>query len=507
MLSLFDKPVVKSEKALNSVVDPKSKEVEKEAEVEEEVEVEDEEEEEEEAGDPCDANSDAFDALECKICPLNFDISDDKKRCDIPFILIDTVSTPKDSVCDTRPYDFVLIPNYHLSNSYVLKKDEDDADGVSYGCLKPCESNYVPYKEKNKKKSTNEKTQCIKKSIIEYGKYGQTSLDFCPIVIIQLLSINSIIDNTKMNILKNLNLVTDIALSTDVMSLTKSFETIQTDFNKDIIKVGKKFLTDNIVEYNKNSNDYFNKIKFTEYELYKCIEILKPRTSETVTDNLIKNVISNSYNIHNDIEAMGIDDSKFEKYLKAYEYIESETDKALKDFHIKFLKWACATSFDPLTVYGQSNRELYKSENTEMDNSNNILYKYRRDVNNGTIESNMFFNFVDILYPVKIFSKIFKPRNYKNDKYNNNIDDSNNHILNNKFLIAFPKALFFYIFILIIFVLLFIFQKYTRYIYLYISVYFNKTLLYIAQLPKKGSLDIMHSGLLHKLLLKTQNSE
>ena len=131
-----------------------------------------------------------------KKCPDGFEVSADKQSCEMDIDDIEIYRYERKNRCEEQYIDWITIPNYHLGNNYFkLNTGETEADFNS--CFEPCSFDFIPYKDTNDKDASKsiDSIHCVRKRIKDLNIYGKVTLDYCPLVLIILLSCKEPLSN------------------------------------------------------------------------------------------------------------------------------------------------------------------------------------------------------------------------------------------------------------------------------------------------------------------------
>ena len=379
-----------------------------------------------------------------KECPNGFVKSADGTKCEMYIDDIDIYRYKKDNSCGEQYIDWITIPNYHLGNSFFKLNTGESKDDFN-GCFEPCDVDFVPYKTKDDKDASKSKDSihCIRKSIIDIGRYGKYTLDYCPLVLILLLSCD-ILENNEFRgeyVREKTNKKIEPSISNEI----KDNELLLTEMKDELKAKGKKYI---IHLLNKYKPDFLEKIKLISFELDKCYDTSKLNLS---ADN--KEPILHAYKVYKE----SIDEANdLEKYVNAYKYMSNDGDVLqLMELHKKVLKWACDVAFDKNTNYGKRNLFFYEkfSNPEETDSSIDEELEYIRKVNKNEIknENDIFYNF-DFLHPGKVLLKLM---------YSGDSDD----IMKNSYILGLPATVILLSVFVILVVIAVLFYKYTKPIY------------------------------------------
>jgi hypothetical protein len=379
-----------------------------------------------------------------KECPNGFVRSADGTKCEMYIDDIDIYRYKKDNSCGEQYIDWITIPNYHLGNSFFKLNTGESKDDFN-GCFEPCDVDFVPYKTKDDKDASKSKDSihCIRKSIIDIGRYGKYTLDYCPLVLILLLSCD-ILENNEFRgeyVREKTNKKIESSISNEI----KDNELLLTEMKDELKAKGKKYI---IHLLNKYKPDFLEKIKLVSFELDKCYDTSILNLS---SDN--KEPILHAYKVYKE----SIDEANdLDKYVNAYKYMSNDGDVVqLMELHKKVLKWACDVAFDKNTNYGKRNLFLYEkfSNPDETDSAIDKELEYIRKVNKNEIknENDIFYNF-DFLHPGKVLLKLM---------YSSDSDD----IMKNSYILGLPATIILLSVFVILVVIAVLFYKYTKPIY------------------------------------------
>ena len=379
-----------------------------------------------------------------KECPNGFVKSADGTKCEMYIDDIDIYRYKKENSCGEQYIDWITIPNYHLGNSFFKLNTGESKDDFN-GCFEPCDVDFVPYKTKDDKDASKSKDSihCIRKSIIDIGRYGKYTLDYCPLVLILLLSCD-ILENNEFRgeyVREKTNKKIEPSISNEI----KDNELLLSEMKDELKAKGKKYI---IHLLNKYKPDFLEKIKLVSFELDKCYDTSILNLS---ADN--KEPILHAYKIYKE----SIDEANdLDKYVNAYKYMSNDGDVVqLMELHKKVLKWACSVAFDENTNYGKRNLFLYEkySNPEETDSEIDKELEYIRKVNKNEIknENDIFYNF-DFLHPGKVLLKLM---------YSSDTDD----IMKNSYILGLPATVILLSVFVILVVIAVLFYKYTKPIY------------------------------------------
>jgi hypothetical protein len=378
-----------------------------------------------------------------KECPNGFIKSADGTQCEMFIEDIDIYRYKKEHNCGEQYIDWITIPNYHLGNSYFKLNTGESPDDFN-GCFEPCNTDFVPYKnieDKDAKKS-KDSINCVRKSVMDIGRYGKITLDYCPLVLIILLSAD-IIENNEFRG-EYVKTIFNKKLEPAINDKIKDSELLLKEMKDSVLLKGKSYI---IHLLNKYKPGFLEKLVLTGFELDKCYQtsILNLRADK-------KEPILHAYNVFKKSK-----DNSLIQYVNAYKYMSNDGDVVeLMELHEKVLKWACDVAFDKNTNYGKRNLFLYEkfSNPEETDESINAEIDYIRKVNKQEIKNeNGIFYGLDVLYPGKVLKQLI----YRNS----DTDD----IMKNSYIIGLPSTIFLISLFIILIIIAVLFYKYTKPIY------------------------------------------
>ena len=196
-----------------------------------------------------------------KECPNGFVKSADGTKCEMYIDDIDIYRYKKDNSCGEQYIDWITIPNYHLGNSFFKLNTGESKDDFN-GCFEPCDVDFVPYKTKDDKDASKSKDSihCIRKSIIDIGRYGKYTLDYCPLVLILLLSCD-ILENNEFRG-EYVKEKTNKRIEPSISNKIKDNELLLTEMKDELKAKGKKYI---IHLLNKYKPDFLEKIKLVSF--------------------------------------------------------------------------------------------------------------------------------------------------------------------------------------------------------------------------------------------------
>ena len=379
-----------------------------------------------------------------KECPNGFVKSADGTKCEMYIDDIDIYRYKTEHNCGEQYIDWITIPNYHLGNSYFklnTGKSKDDFNG----CFEPCNTDFIPYKnidDKDAKKS-KDSINCVRKSIMDIGRYGKITLDYCPLVLIILLSCD-IIENNEFRgeYVKTTN---NKRLEPAIKDKIKDNDLLLKEMKDTLLLKGKSYI---IHLLNKYKPGFLEKLVLTGFELEKCYQtsILNLRADK-------REPILHAYSVFKN------KDTSLTKYVNAYKYMSNDGDVIeLMELHEKVLKWACEVAFDKNTNYGKRNLFLYEkfSNPEETDESINAEIDYIRKVNNNEIRNeNAIFYGLDVFHPGKVFKQLLYKKGDTED------------VMKNSYIIGLPSTIFLISIFIILIIIAVLFYKYTKPIYAY----------------------------------------
>lgn len=380
-------------------------------------------------------------------CPDGFQVSADKQSCEMDIDDIEIYRHERKNRCEEQYIDWISIPNYHLGNNYFkLNTGETEADFNS--CFEPCSFDFIPYKDTNDRDASKsiDSIHCVRKRIKDLNIYGKTTLDYCPLVLIILLSCKEPLSNEfKTEYIKEkTKLKEDEKIEPEILTEIKDDNALLDNMYQELKSKGKKYIKH---LYNEKP-DFLEKIKLKDIELSECYKtsILKlPKNKQIILEayKVFKDDYKDDYK----------DDLKdLDKYANSYGYVANDGDVTkLKDLHKKVLKWACEYTFDENTNYGRNNILLYESYNKKkvIDPNN----EYIRQVKNNKILNELtIFTPLELLHPGNVLKKII----YKDNSYN---------ILENSFILSSPSTILLLLFFIILIVIAIVFYEYTKPLY------------------------------------------
>lgn len=377
-----------------------------------------------------------------KECPNGFKKSSDGTQCEMSLDDIDVYRYKKIHRCDNQYIDWITLPNFHLGNSFLRLNTGDSKDDFN-GCFEPCNLDFIPYKDTNDKdiNKSKDSIHCIRKSIANIGKFGQITLDYCPLTLIILLSCNIVDNNEFVN--EYIQSKTNKNIEKQIIEKIKNDQTLLKEMKNEIIAKGKKYIKYLLDKYKPN---FLDKLKISTYELSKCYD--------TALSNInIKNkqFIIYAYNVSKTI------DNNVDNYVNAYNYMSNDGDiHKLTELHKKILIWACKYSFDENTNYGKQNLDLYKKLNNgdEINENVNDEIEYIRKVNKNEIrnENDIFFFFRDFFNPGLLLRKLISKQKQED-------------LLENPYILSLPSTIFLMILLAILIIICVLFYKYTKPLY------------------------------------------
>lgn len=368
-----------------------------------------------------------------KKCPDGFEISADKQSCEMDIDGIQIYRYERKNKCEEQYIDWISVPNYHLGNNYFkLNTGKDKTDFNS--CFEPCNFDFIPYSDTNK---SIDSIQCVRKKIKDLNIYGKTTLDYCPLVLIILLSCKESFSNEfKTEYIKEKTKIKENEkIEPEILANIKDNDILLIDMYEEIKSKGKKYIKH---LYNEKP-DFLETLQLKDIELNECYK--------TSISKLPKNkqIILEAYNVFKDLDHL-------DQYANSYRYTANDGDIIkLKDLHKKVLKWACEYSFDENTNYGRSNITLYENYNKKkaIDPNNEYIRKVK---NNKIFNELTIFTPLELLHPGNIFKKII----YRGDSDN---------ILENSFILSSPSTIFLLVFFIILIVIAIVFYEYTKPLY------------------------------------------
>lgn len=380
-------------------------------------------------------------------CPNGFTKSSDDKQCEMDMKDINVYRYKKKHNCGTQYIDWITIPNFHLDNTYFklnTGKKKDDFNG----CFEPCNFDFIPYKDIKEKNAeiSKDSIYCIRKSISNVGKYGQITLDYCPLTLIILLSFDIEDNDMFKNEYVTINATKNI--EPEIKTQIKDNTYLLKEMKQEIMSQGKNYI---IHLYNKYKPDFLDKLKLNNDELNKC----HITSISNISENNCQTIL-HAYSVYKTI------DENVDKYVRSYMYSQNDNGDILelKKLHKRMLTWACKYSFDEKTSYGKKNLELYNKYNKKDDiesQSNQSEIDYIRKVNKNEIknENDIFFFFTYFSNPGLLLKKLI----------NSESSDYNSNILKNNYIVGMPVTIFFMILVVILLIVCVLFYKYTKPIY------------------------------------------
>jgi hypothetical protein len=378
-----------------------------------------------------------------KKCPDGFEISTDKQSCEMDIDDIEIYRYERKDRCEEQYIDWISIPNYHLGNNHFkLNTGKSETDFNS--CFEPCSFDFIPYKDTNDRDASKsiDSIHCVRKKIKDLNIYGKTTLDYCPLVLIILLSCKESLSNEfKTEYIKEkTKLKENQEIESEILANIKDDNTLLDNMYKELKFKGKEYIKHLYTE----KPDFLEKLQLKDIELSECYKtsILKlPKN---------KQIILEAYKVFKDDYKDDLAD--LDKYANSYGYIEKDGDVTkLKDLHKKVLKWACEYTFDENTNYGRNNIFLYESYNKKkvIDPNN----EYIRQVKNNKILNELtIFTPLELLHPGNVLKKII----YK---------DNSDNILENSFILSSPSTILLLLFFIILIVIAIVFYEYTKPLY------------------------------------------
>ena len=379
-----------------------------------------------------------------KQCPNGFIKSVDGKKCEMYIDDIDIYRYKTKHNCGEQYIDWITIPNYHLGNSFFKLNTGNSQDDFN-GCFEPCETNFIPYKNIADKdaKVSKDSINCISKSIIDIGRYGKITLDYCPLVLILLLSSDMIENNEFRG--EYIKITNNKHIEPVIKDRIKDNDLLLKEMKDTVLLKGKNYI---IYLLNKYKPDFLEKLVLTGFELDKCY-----KTAILNINSDKREPILHAYNVFKN------KDTNLNKYANAYKYISNDGDVlALIALHEQVLKWACEVAFDKNTNYGKRNLFLYNkfSNPEETEESIDTKIDYIRKVNKQVIKNeNSIFYGLDILHPGKLFKKSVQ-------------NEDTNNIMQNSYIIGLPSTIFLLLLFIILIIIIILFYKYTAKIYLHV---------------------------------------
>ena len=164
--------------------------------------------------------------------------------------------------CENRWYDWIIIPNYYLGNTYYKDTSKFGENDV-YKCFEPCSNDSIPYV------TSKRENKCIKKKYFANGIFAN-KLMFSPIGLINLIGNVAIKDDTSLDSSYAKNLLYNFYLS------IRDYN-IENKMDETIYEVNEKYeLFNNFSKVSKHFTEIYNEFK-------KCIE-----------DNILKDFDNNN---------------------------------------------------------------------------------------------------------------------------------------------------------------------------------------------------------------------
>jgi hypothetical protein len=374
-------------------------------------------------------------------CPPGFEKSEDGTKCVMYMDDINIYRYKKEHKCEEQYIDWITIPNYHLGNKY-FKLNTGDKESDFNGCFDPCNNDFVPY---NTNQNSPDSMHCIRKSIANIGRYGGSTLDYCPLVLIILLSCDS---NPLPNKFKA-EYIDHKSKKEEIEPLIK--KEIKTDndlfveMKNKLIDKGKEYVTILLDKY--ETSNFIKDIKITNFELDKCFDTSIEKIG--FKEPYKKEVILYAYKIYDELSN---ENSNINKYVNSYNYNSEE----LKELHRELLLWCCKTTFDENTNYGNRNLKLYeelKDRTEEVVIDKNLEYIHKVNRNEIQNEFTLFFS-LDFLHIGKLLETLI----YKFDDYDVNL-------IENKYLLGLPSTIILLVIFIIIILIAVLFYKFTKPVY------------------------------------------
>lgn len=123
---------------------------------------------------------------------INYNFKSDKKNASFCSHYVNTTK----AYCENTWYDWLVIPNYYLGNTY-FKDIGKYTDKDVYKCYKPCEGDYIPFR------NNKNEMKCIPKKLYSGGllmnKYKYSALGLINLIG-NITTINNIYNNKKNNL-------------------------------------------------------------------------------------------------------------------------------------------------------------------------------------------------------------------------------------------------------------------------------------------------------------------
>jgi len=321
--------------------------------------------------------------------------------------------------CENRWYDWIIIPNYYLGNTYY-KDNSHYTEADVYKCYAPCEGDFMPYTK------TNGELKCIPKKFFNSGIFSNKYM-FSSFGLINLIGNIALSDDEKNN--ENTNLL--FILHRLIIEYN-----LENNYDKDL--------------YDKNDNIYDNIIKFNKdnyTNLYKEFE-------DVIEKNIFKNFTTSTNQDYSIINEFTYKHRKFnEQESEMYSFNGLDVCKVLID-PVLIHTWMLANLFQPLNDDIIKDTYINGIISSNSDNAKNIenkkkakesllydkLYKKFKDADKAIRLKNIFFKAVNICYNTKTnFSVNIIERTkiaFANEKINKIILDNHYYYFENNIYFA-----------------------------------------------------------------------
>ena len=281
----------------------------------------------------------------------------------------------KKAYCENRWYDWIIIPNYYLGNTYYKDTSKYTINDV-YKCYKPCENDFLPYgTEKGELK-------CIPKNLYGNGIFAN-KYKFSPIGLINLIGNLALSKNDNFNKNeKNYNLL--YLLYSSILDYN-----ISNNIDTSIYEVNSNIYYTKIIENNTFTDSI--KIDFTE----NIFNEFKNSINDNILTNF-NNIKDQDYNYINEFtyKHKSFNENESEMYT-----LKGLDSKGILIPPILLHTWVLANIFKPLSeddlnnAYSQTTADIY-TKNTLFYNLNNVF----NDVDKAIRLKNIFFKAVNVCY-------------------------------------------------------------------------------------------------------------
>ena len=381
----------------------------------------------EELADFTDVNADK---CTLKKCPDGFEVSADKQSCEMNIDDIDIYRHERKNRCEEQYIDWISIPNYHLDNKYFKLNTGESEEDFSK-CFEPCSFDFIPYKDMNDKDAskTIESIDCVHKRIKDLNIYGKTTLDYCPLVLIILLSCKESFSNEfKSEYIKEKTILKkDENIEPGIFEEIKDNNELLDNMYQELKLKGKKYIK-HLYDLYDEKTDFLENLQLNDIELSKCYKTYRLKLPKN------EQIILQAYKVFED------DLNDLDKYANSYRYSANDGDVTkLKNLHKNLLNWACEYTFDENTTYGRNNILLYDEYNKQrvIDPSS----KSRRSSQETEASSkDTIFTPSDLSKPGIVLKKII-------------YTDKSDNILENPFILGVPSTILLLLFIIILIVI------------------------------------------------------